>query len=60
MNGYSENATLEGLVKHFAWQVYDGKLTSNVVETFKGRIKIVLDNHINDVLNTRLKVLMEP
>lgn len=50
----------EDLVKHFARQVYDGKLTGGVVEAFRGRVKIAFENHINDVLNARLQGAMQP
>jgi hypothetical protein len=50
----------DGLVRHLAHQVYDGKLTGNVIETFRGRVKIAFENYINDVLNSRLQSAMHP
>ena len=50
----------EDMVKLFARQVYDGKLTGNVVEAFRGRVKIAFENHLNDVLNARLQGAMQP
>lgn len=49
----------EDMVKHFARQVYDGKLTGGVVEAFRGRVKTAFENHINDVLNARLQGAMQ-
>lgn len=50
----------EYMIKHFARQVYDGNLTGNVVEAFKGRVKVAFESHINDVLNARLQGAMQP
>lgn len=58
VSGEMENPS-EDLVKHFARQVYDGKLTGSVVEAFRGRVKIAFENYINDVLNARLQGAMQ-
>lgn len=50
----------EDLVKHFARQVYDGKLTVNVVEAFTGRVKMAFEHFINDTINNRLQIAMQP
>jgi hypothetical protein len=48
------------LVRLFARQVYDGKLTGGVICEFRPRVKLAFENHINDVLNARLQNAMHP
>lgn len=50
----------DDFVKLFARQVYDGKLMGGVVEDFRPRVKLAFENHINDVLNARLKSAIQP
>lgn len=52
-------APSDDLVRYFAKQVYDGKLMGGIIEDFKPRIKLAFENHINDVLNARLKGAMQ-
>lgn len=47
------------MVRLLARQVYDGMLTSRVVEEFRPRVKLAFENHINDVLNARLQGAMQ-
>ena len=47
-------------VRLFASMVYDGRLTSNVVETFRERVRIAFEHHINEVINARLQSAMHP
>lgn len=50
----------DDLVRLFAKQVYDGHLRANIIEDFRGRVKLAFDNHINDVINARLQSAMHP
>lgn len=49
----------DDFVRFFARQVYDGKLTSGVVEDFRPRVRLAFENHLNDVLNARLQNAMQ-
>lgn len=43
------------LVRHFASQVYDGRMTSSVIEQFTRIVKKALNHKINETINERLK-----
>lgn len=45
----------EGLVRHFAKQIYPGMLTTRVVETFSILTKRSLQQYINDLITERLQ-----
>lgn len=45
----------EGLVRHFAKQIYPGMLTNRVVETFTNLTKRSLQQYINDLITERLQ-----
>ncbi|MCL1888873.1 MAG: restriction endonuclease [Desulfovibrionaceae bacterium] len=49
----------EGFIRHFASQIYDGRLTEKVIEGFRTRIKSAFEHHINDILNSRLRSVMQ-
>lgn len=48
----------EELVRHFAGQVYSGRLTSSVVEQFTRIVKKALNHKINETINERLKAAL--
>lgn len=45
----------EGLVRHFAKQIYPGLLTTRVIETFSNLTKRSLQQYINDLITERLQ-----
>lgn len=45
----------EGLVRHFAKQIYPGMLTNRVVETFTNLTKRSIQQYINDLITERLQ-----
>jgi Uncharacterized conserved protein len=45
----------EGLVRHFARQIYQGVLTARVMEQFSGLMKRSVQQYINDLITERLK-----
>jgi hypothetical protein len=45
----------EGLVRHFAKQIYPGMLTTRVVESFTNLTKRSIQQYINDLITERLK-----
>ncbi|RYZ77070.1 MAG: restriction endonuclease, partial [Proteobacteria bacterium] len=45
----------EGLVRHFAKQIYPGMLTTRIVETFSVLTKKSLQQYINDLITERLQ-----
>lgn len=47
-------APTEGLVRHFAKQIYPGMLTNRVIETFSNLTKRSLQQYINDLITERL------
>lgn len=47
--------TSTDFVKHFANQVYEGRLTSKVVTEFRGLVNRALNQFINDKVNDRLQ-----
>lgn len=47
-------------VRLFARRVFEGRLTDNVLEAFRGRIKTAFDHYINDTINARLQNAMQP
>ncbi|WP_167816178.1 type I restriction endonuclease [Methanocorpusculum sp. GPch4] len=48
------------IVQYFAHQIYDGRLTKNMVSNFTEITKRALNQYINDVINERLKSAMAP
>ncbi len=44
----------DGLVRHFAKQIYPGMLTTRVVETFSNLTKRSLQQYVNDLITERL------
>ena len=50
----------DDLVRLFAKQVHAGALWKNVLEDFRGRLKLAFENHLNEVLNSRLQNAMQP
>lgn len=48
-------APTEGLVRHFAKQIYPGMLTTRVIETFSNLTKKSLQQYINDLITERLQ-----
>lgn len=48
-------APTEGLVRHFAKQIYPGMLTTRVVETFSNLTKKSIQQYINDLITERLR-----
>ncbi len=50
----------DDLVRLFAKQVHDGILWKNILEDFRGRLKLGFENYINEVLNSRLQSAMQP
>lgn len=49
----------EGLVRHFAKQIYPGMLTTRVVETFSNLTKRSLQQYINDLITERLQAALK-
>lgn len=49
----------EGLVKHFARQLYQGMLTAKLMEQFSGLTKRSLQQYINDLITERLKSALQ-
>jgi hypothetical protein len=47
------------LVKLFTKQVYDGRITENVLEQFTGLIKKSIASHINELISDRLKLALK-
>jgi len=47
-------APTEGLVRHFAKQIYQGMLTTRVLETFSNLTKRSIQQYINDLITERL------
>jgi hypothetical protein len=45
----------EGFVRHFAKQIYQGMLTSKIMEQFSGLTKKSIQQYINDLITERLK-----
>lgn len=45
-------------VKYYASQVYDGRLTRNVLDNFATIVKKALNQYVNDTINIRLKSAM--
>jgi hypothetical protein len=45
----------EGLVRHFAKQIYQGVLTAKLMEQFSGLTKKSIQQYINDLITERLK-----
>ena len=48
----------EDFIKHFAYQVYSGRLTSNVVEEFKDIVHRAFSQYINEKVNNRLNIAL--
>ena len=48
----------EDFVKHFASQIYTGRITQNVREHFTGIVKKAIQQYINDRINDRIKVAL--
>ncbi|PZR26429.1 MAG: restriction endonuclease [Citrobacter freundii] len=49
----------EGLVRHFAKQIYQGMLTTRVIETFTDLTKRSLQQYINDLITERLQSALQ-
>ncbi|MGN6293921.1 MAG: type I restriction endonuclease [Chitinophagaceae bacterium] len=49
----------EGLVRHFAKQIYPGMLTTRVIETFSNLTKRSLQQYINDLITERLQAALK-
>lgn len=47
------------LVKLFARQVYSRPITANLLESFRGHVKMAFEQNINDIITTRLKGAMQ-
>ncbi|MDR2503222.1 MAG: type I restriction enzyme HsdR N-terminal domain-containing protein [Deltaproteobacteria bacterium] len=48
------------LVKIFARRVHGGTLWQNVLGEFRERLRVAFEHHINDVLNARLQLAIQP
>lgn len=48
------------MVRLFAKQVYEGKLTNTVVEAFRERLKMAFEHHVGSVINARLENAKQP
>lgn len=48
----------EDFVKLFAWSVYQGKVTKKVFEQFASLVKISVKQHLNEIINDRLKAAL--
>jgi hypothetical protein len=49
----------DDLVKLLVKKVYEGKITSTLLEYFRGLVQKTITNHINDIISDRLKKAME-
>jgi len=50
----------EDFTKYYASQVYNGRLTKNVVDEFSAVVKKAITQYINEMINDRLKSAMSP